>query len=168
MLRWSMTCLILAFLLSNWAVAQRNDSLRGYEGVVELFAGTGRGDIYQNPRTLGFHFVNGYRFGEVFTLGLGVGLITDRGWPWLIPVSLDARLDLVRHSSRPFLQLALGYGLVGTWNAQVAIGARSAISRRLDGLLSIAARFQGAKEKVYSNYVNAKYAFVELRVGIAF
>ena len=160
--------LLLACLFPSLSKAQEPDSVRGYEGMVELFIGTGSGTIYQNPLPIGIQCFNGSRFGERFALGIGIGLITDSGMPWFLPVYLDARVDLTQKQARPYLQAAIGYGIVGGLSSQLAVGGKFTLSKGVFGIMGLGLRLQGAKETVNSTEFQVWYRFIDVRAGIAF
>lgn len=162
---------LFALLFPIFMMGQASSASYRYEGSVELYAGAGQGNMYQNPRPIGVQVVNGYRFNDWFTLGLGLGIMTDRlSWIPAIPLHLDARADLIRNpeGSRPFFQFGLGYGIKGTLNTQLAFGGRIAVSGKLHLLVAVGVRLQGVWEDLYGEKYEDSYSLVEFRLGVAF
>jgi len=155
-------------------LSQSQVRTNGYFGAVELYAGPGENQIYQNPFESGFQFVNGYRFNRSFSLGVGIGVQTDYGTPIMIPIHLDARFHLLPAAITPFIQIGIGYGIalykddLDGINAQLALGLRIPISNRLQLIPSVAGRLQGGSEQVRYGPERVLSKFVEFRLGIAF
>ena len=154
------------------AHAQALQRSKGYSGSVELFAGTGGNTVYSGWRAFGLQTAHGYRFSPHFSLHLGVGLLTDRFWPMVLPIQVDGRVDFGRTSTRPFLQAGVGYGLpllveVGGMNVQFGLGLHAPVSPQLGIIASAAVRFQTHSEEVYGPYM-VMSGFVEFRLGLAF
>jgi hypothetical protein len=160
-------CLLLVLLFPLAAMSQDTIRAKGYAGSVEFYVGTGHNQIFQNAFGIGFQIVNGYRFNDWFTLGIGIGILTDRLYPIAIPLHLDARFDLSQNRLRPFIQSGIGYGLSSGFNGQLGLGLRFPISNRLGVVTGIAGRLQVGVENVYGP-VRVLSRYVEFRLGIAY
>jgi opacity protein-like surface antigen len=122
--------ILLSILLKLTLFAQESNT-RGYQGIIE--AGGGIVFVHDRiERDFKADFINGYRFNDNISIGLGVGVrkySTDEEFIPLVYLNFRANLGYNRFEKfYPYVQTGLGYPLLSQSvglafkNAPIAIG----------------------------------------------